>query len=97
MKGLFEGGHCDGNTAALCDQKVLNERRGLVYWPFVKIPSRGTDLTRSLIGVLTLSLPSLVARPRRDEKYSITLRRTPASASASWTPQKSTSRLVLWL
>jgi transposase len=69
-----------------------------VYWLFVKIPAAvRTDLTSSLIGVLIFSLPTLAARLRRGEKYPSTLRRTPASASASWTPQKSTSRLVLWL
>jgi hypothetical protein len=37
----------------------------------------------------------LAARPRRGEKNPSSLRRTPASASASWTPQKSTKWPVL--
>ncbi len=71
-------------------------RRDLVHWPFVKIPRRCADLTSSLIGILIFSLPILAARPRRGEKNSSTIRRTSASTSASWMPQKSTSCLVLW-
>src|SRR4029077_4995983 len=70
-------------------------RRDLVYWPFLKIPSRFKDLTTSLIGIFISSLLTLATRPRRGEKKPTTLRRTSASASASWMPQKSTSRLVL--
>jgi hypothetical protein len=40
---------------------------------------------------------SFAAMPRRGKKNPSNLRRTPASASASWTPQKSTMRPVLWL
>jgi hypothetical protein len=39
----------------------------------------------------------LAARPRRGEKNTSSLRRTPASASASCTPQKSAKAPVLWL
>src|SRR5580658_6168925 len=39
----------------------------------------------------------LAARPRRGEKNPSSLRRTSASASGLWTPQKSTMRPVLWL
>ncbi len=29
MNGLFEGGHCDGNTAALCNQKFFERAQRL--------------------------------------------------------------------
>jgi hypothetical protein len=72
-------------------------RRDLVHWPFARIPRRFTDLTNSLIGILIFSLPNLAASHRRGQKNPSTVRQTRATASASWTPQKSASRLVLWL
>src|ERR1700726_1669972 len=76
---------------------LVIRRRVFVQCSLVKIARRCTDLTSSFIGIPICSVLALVARSRKGERRLSNFRLSPASASASWIPQKSTNCLVLGL